>query len=126
MAKRHKGSRIVPGPMGEAERGDSAPRTNRVSFYCANGHETRSCVRHGRRDSRASGSAFAAGYRPAPISRTRPPRRRTCLYKTHLAYVKERRSDEEAVAIWPRPSTVCVAAAPGAKSSMSSIGGGGC
>ena len=34
-----RGSRVGAGPMGEAERGESAPRV-RVSFWCASGHET--------------------------------------------------------------------------------------
>ena len=35
-----RGSRVGAGPMGENERGESAPR-QRVSFFCANGHEVR-------------------------------------------------------------------------------------
>ncbi|HLY34241.1 MAG TPA: RNA polymerase-binding protein RbpA, partial [Jatrophihabitantaceae bacterium] len=35
-----RGSRVGAGPMGEKERGESAPR-QRVSFFCANGHEVR-------------------------------------------------------------------------------------
>ena len=35
-----RGSRVGAGPMGEAERGEAAPRI-RVSFWCANDHETR-------------------------------------------------------------------------------------
>ena len=35
-----RGSRVGAGPMGEAERGESAPRVW-VSFWCANKHETR-------------------------------------------------------------------------------------
>jgi hypothetical protein len=84
--------------MGEAERGDSAPRT-RVSFYCANGHETRPAFAMDAEIPEQWECIRVAGYPPAPISRTRRPRRRTMPYKTHLAYVKERRSDEEAVAI---------------------------
>ena len=34
-----RGSRVGAGPMGEAERGDTAPRF-RVSYWCANKHET--------------------------------------------------------------------------------------
>ncbi|MFG3225452.1 RNA polymerase-binding protein RbpA [Kitasatospora sp. NPDC048194] len=83
--------------MGEAERGESAPR-NRISFWCANKHETRpsfaadavipdtwDCPRCG----------FPAGQDednpPAP-SRNEP-------YKTHLAYVRERRTDADGEAI---------------------------
>ena len=35
-----RGSRVGAGPMGEAERGESAPRI-RMSYWCANGHETK-------------------------------------------------------------------------------------
>ena len=35
-----RGSRVGAGPMGEAERGDTAPRAY-VSYFCSSGHETR-------------------------------------------------------------------------------------
>ena len=92
-----RGSRVGAGPMGEAERGDAAPRSY-VSYYCANGHETR--------------PAFAADAvvpetwdcprcgLPANLdAENPPPPPRILPYKTHLAYVKERRTDEEAVTI---------------------------
>jgi hypothetical protein len=79
--------------MGEAERGEIVPR-NRVPYWCANGHETRisfatdaevpefwDCPRCG----------LPAGQdeqEPPPAPRTEP-------YKTHLAYVRERRSDAD-------------------------------
>jgi hypothetical protein len=92
-----RGSRVGAGPMGEKERGESAPR-QRVSFYCANGHEVR--------------PAFAldavipetwdcprCGY-PAGRQQTTPPDApHTEPYKTHLAYVKERRTDADGEAI---------------------------
>jgi hypothetical protein len=92
-----RGSRVGAGPMGEAERGEAAPRVW-VSFWCANRHETRpsfatevavpeqwDCPRCG----------FPAGKdRDNPPA---PPRNEP--YKTHLAYVKERRSDEDGEAI---------------------------
>jgi len=83
--------------MGEAERGETAPRLN-VSYYCSNGHE--------------SLTPFAADAQvpeewecprcglPANLdSQNPPPPPRNTPYKTHLAYVKERRSDREAAAI---------------------------
>lgn len=92
-----RGSRIGAGPMGEAERGDAAARQH-VSFFCSNGHETR--------------PAFAAEAQvpdawdcprcglPANMDAQNPPPPPKVLpYKTHLAYVKERRSDKEAAAI---------------------------
>jgi RNA polymerase-binding protein len=83
--------------MGEAERGEEAPR-QRVSFWCANLHETRpsfsleapvpdtwDCPRCG----------FPAGRDRA--NTPAPPR--TEPYKTHLAYVRERRDDDAGEAI---------------------------
>ena len=83
--------------MGEAERGESAPR-QRVAFWCANGHESR--------------PSFAAeaqipelwdcprcGY-PANRDRENPPAPpKNEPYKTHLAYVRERRDDQDGEAI---------------------------
>jgi hypothetical protein len=83
--------------MGEAERGESAPRRH-IPFYCANGHMTRvsfaveaaepehwDCPRCGL---------------PAGKSRENPPAApRNEPYKTHLAYVRERRSDADGEAI---------------------------
>jgi hypothetical protein len=83
--------------MGEAERGDTAPR-HRVAYYCANGHQTApmfavdapvpdtwDCPRCGLPANRDSDN-------PPPPPKIEP-------YKTHLAYVKERRSDEDGEAI---------------------------
>ena len=92
-----RGSRVGAGPMGEAERGDSAPRVD-VSFWCANMHEVR--------PSFASDAAVPetwdcprCGF-PAGQDRENPPAApRTEPYKTHLAYVKERRNDNDGEAI---------------------------
>lgn len=92
-----RGSRVGAGPMGEAERGEAAPRMF-VSFWCSRGHESRpsfatdatvpdewDCPRCGL---------------PAGPDRENPPAPpRVEPYKTHLAYVKERRSDEDGAAI---------------------------
>ena len=92
-----RGSRVGAGPMGEAERGDAAPRV-RVSFWCANGHE--SCP------SFASDAAVPEEWDcpkcglPASSDRENPPPApKIEPYKTHLAYVKERRSDGDGDAI---------------------------
>ncbi|MFD1858697.1 RNA polymerase-binding protein RbpA [Aeromicrobium camelliae] len=92
-----RGSRIGAGPMGEAERGEAAPRQT-VVYFCAKDHRTAlqfsieaevpdewDCPRCG-----------------LPASRdaeNRPEAPKIEPYKTHLAYVKERRSEEEASAI---------------------------
>lgn len=92
-----RGSRVGAGPMGEAERGEPAPR-RRISYWCANAHESRpsfaddaeipdvwDCPRCGL---------------PAGQNRETPPSApRNEPYKTHLAYVKERRSDADGEAI---------------------------
>ena len=48
---------------------------------------------------RTPGTARAAASRPARTRTARPDPPRTEPYKTHLAYVRERRSDEDGEAI---------------------------
>lgn len=92
-----RGSRVGAGPMGEAERGDAAPRL-KVSFWCANGHEST--------PSFAVDAAIPDSWDcpkcGLPASRDQenpPPPPRNEPYKTHLAYVKERRNDVDGQAI---------------------------
>ena len=92
-----RGSRVGAGPMGEAERGESAPRIW-VSFWCANRHETR--------PSFATDAAIPETWEcprcgnPAGQNEASPPAPpRVEPYKTHLAYVKERRNDTDGAAI---------------------------
>ena len=92
-----RGSRIGAGPMGEQDRGFKAERVVR-NYYCVNGHsqspmfaanldeadipETIDCPNCG----------LPAGQdkdNPPVVAKHEP-------YKTHLAYVKERRTEEEA------------------------------
>ena len=92
-----RGTRVGAGPMGESERGETAPRA-RVSYHCSNGHLTTpsfaseaeipeqwDCPRCGL-------PANNDALNPPPPPKIEP-------YKTHLAYVKERRSDAEAADI---------------------------
>jgi len=80
--------------MGEEVRGESAPRVV-IAFYCEHGHVTSpsfatdaavpelwDCARCGLPAGRDADN-------PPPAPKNEP-------YKTHLAYVKERRSDAEA------------------------------
>ena len=92
-----RGSRVGAGPMGEAERGESAPR-RRVPFWCANGHETIPAF--------AEEAAVPetwdcprCGLPAGAASRRHPPAPRNEPYKTHLAYVRERRTDADGEAI---------------------------
>lgn len=90
-----RGSRVGAGPMGEAERGDAAPRLT-VSYYCARGHETTPSF------ATEEGASVPelwdcprCGY-PAGQDKENPPEPlRNEPYKTHLAYVKERRTDDD-------------------------------
>ena len=92
-----RGSRVGAGPMGEAERGEAAPRL-RVSFWCANAHETRPSFA----DDAAIPDTWdcpRCGF-PAGQDRDNPPAQtQTEPYKTHLAYVRERRNAEDGEAI---------------------------
>jgi len=95
-----RGSRVGAGPMGEQDRGFHADRVA-VSYWDAQGNET---VRYFAAnlpeeeipdiiDSPSTG--LPAGRdkdNPPSVSKLEP-------YKTHLAYVKERRTDEEAAAL---------------------------
>lgn len=85
------------GPMGENERGQAAPRV-RIAFHCANGHE--------------ASPAFAVDAEvpeewdcpkcglPAGRDAQKPPTARTTeVYKTHIAYVRERRTDADGEAL---------------------------
>jgi len=91
-----RGSRVGAGPMGEAERGDAAPRIF-VSYWCANGHETRpSFAEEPGLVLPDTWDCPRCGY-PAGQDHDNPPApHKVEPYKTHLAYVKERRSDAEA------------------------------
>lgn len=92
-----RGSRVGAGPMGEAERGEPAPRVT-ISYFCEQGHQSNpsfaieasipeswDCPRCGQPASQDEEN-------PPPAPRNEP-------YKTHLAYVKERRSDKDGAAI---------------------------
>ena len=83
--------------MGESERGETAPRI-RVSYWCSNGHETRPSFASDveRPD---SWDCPRCGLPAGPDNEHPPAPPRNEPYKTHLAYVKERRSDQEAADI---------------------------
>lgn len=85
------------GPVRWSERSEQVPR-QMLRYFCANGHVTE--------------PAFAAGVEPpatwecphcggpAGLDEQNPPAaRRAEPYKSHLAYVKERRSEEDGQAL---------------------------
>ena len=94
-----RGSRVGAGPLGENERGDVAPRLS-VSYWCANGHETRPAfATDGEVEIPTTWDCQRCGL-PAGTDREAPPEApRNEPYKTHLAYVKERRSDADGAAL---------------------------
>ncbi|WP_028661483.1 RNA polymerase-binding protein RbpA [Saccharomonospora saliphila] len=88
-----RGTRVGAGPSGESERGEAAPR-RRISYWCANRHESR--------PSFATDAEIPDEWEcprcglPAGRDEQNPPAApRTEPYKSHLAYVKERRSDAD-------------------------------
>ena len=95
-----RGSRVGSGPMGEQDRGVHADRIS-ISYWDAMGNET---VRHFAAnlpveeipetiDSPSTGLPAGRDKENPPLVAKNEP------YKTHLAYVKERRSEEEATQI---------------------------
>lgn len=89
-----RGSRIGSGPMGETERGNVAARVA-VSYWCEAGHVTRLCFADTAEVPLlwdCSGCGLPAGLDPdnPPVQASAAP------YKTHLEYVRERRSEAEA------------------------------
>ena len=94
-----RGSRVGAGPMGEAERGESAPRVV-ISYWCANGHETRpSFAEEPGMSVPEQWDCPRCGLPAGQDEKNPPSAPRVEPYKTHLAYVKERRSDEEGAEI---------------------------
>lgn len=92
-----RGTRVGAGPMGEAARGETAPRL-RIDFYCANGHQTSPAFAMDA-EQPEHWDCSRCGL-PAGRDRKAPPApRSTEPYKTHLAYVRERRSDADGAAL---------------------------
>jgi hypothetical protein len=92
-----RGSRVGAGPMGEAERGEAAPR-KAVTYFCANEH--RSVVTFAiEAQSPEAWDCPKCGLPAGLDSDNAPAAPKIEPYKTHLAYVKERRSDQEAADI---------------------------
>ncbi len=83
--------------MGEAERGDTAPR-QRVVYFCAHGHESVICFAIEAQIPECW-DCPRCGLPASLDSENPPPAPKIEPYKTHLAYVKERRSDQEAADI---------------------------
>ena len=92
-----RGTRVGAGPMGESERGETAPRA-RVSYHCPNGHLTTPSFAS-EADVPELWDCPRCGLPAGRDTENPPAPPRTEPYKTHLAYVKERRSDADGAAI---------------------------
>lgn len=95
-----RGSRVGAGPMGEQDRGFHADRIQ-VLYWCANGHEMKPYylatieVEDIPEQLDCPNCGLPAGRdkeNPPSVSKLEP-------YKTHLAYVKERRTEQEAATL---------------------------
>lgn len=92
-----RGARVGAGPMGEQDRGQQAERVT-ISFFCSNGHSLHpsfaSTVPEA--DLPIELDCPSCGL-PAGRDKDNPPLvAKIEPYKTHLAYVKERRTEAEA------------------------------
>jgi hypothetical protein len=92
-----RGSRVGSSPMRPDERSEPAPRRE-VNYFCAAGHD--SIVKFAAEAAPPEVWDCPRCGQPAGLDRQNPPgRMRAEPYKSHLAYVKERRSDEDGAAI---------------------------
>ncbi|MEY9931104.1 hypothetical protein ABH926_005751 [Catenulispora sp. GP43] len=92
-----RGSRIGAGPSGENERGASVAQV-RVTFWCAIGHST-SPIFAASADTPTTWDCRDC-HRPAGLDPDSPPALAPAVpFKSHLAYVRDRRSDADAEAI---------------------------
>ena len=83
--------------LGESDRGESAPR-QKLDYYCANGHVTRLAFAMDA-EIPETWDCPSCGL-PAGQDRAEPPPAlKVEPYKSHLAYVKERRSEEDGEAL---------------------------
>jgi hypothetical protein len=92
-----RGSRVGAGPMGETERGELAPRQE-VTFYCDSGHASQATFSEGVEipdEWDCPRCGLPAGRDPD----NPPPPPVIEPYKTHLAYVKERRDGGDGAAL---------------------------
>ena len=95
-----RGARVGAGPMGEQDRGHHVDRVAR-NFYCSNNHESTQyfAATVNQDDIPTEVDCPHCGL-PAGTDKANPPQvAKIEPYKTHLAYVQERRTEEEAAQI---------------------------
>jgi hypothetical protein len=92
-----RGTRVGAGPVRWDDRAEEAARQV-VTYWCANGHAIRPSFA-AEVDPPATWDCPRCGCPAGPDEENPPARRRAEPYKSHLAYVKERRSEADAAAI---------------------------
>jgi len=92
-----RGSRVGAGPMRPAEVCEPVPR-RRATYWCANGHLSQPYFAADARPP-ATWECPHCGLPSGPDPEAPPGRPHAEPYKSHFAYVKERRSDAEGAAL---------------------------
>lgn len=92
-----RGSRVGAGPSGENERGQAVARV-RVEFFCVNGHISKPAF-SAAAEIPAEWDCPKCGLPAGQDSANPPGARNAEPYKTHIAYVRERRTDEDGAAL---------------------------
>lgn len=92
-----RGTRVGSGPIRPAERCEPAPRRG-VTYWCANGHSVEPYFALDVPPPKVW-DCPKCGLPAGPDEQNPPAPPHVEPYKTHLAYVKERRSDEDGAAI---------------------------
>jgi hypothetical protein len=92
-----RGSRVGSGPMRPSERCDPAPRRE-IEYWCCNGHHLQILIA-AEATPPATWDCPRCGSPAGRDAKNPPGRSRAEPYKSHLAYVKERRSEADGAAI---------------------------
>ncbi|HEU5109793.1 MAG TPA: RNA polymerase-binding protein RbpA [Micromonosporaceae bacterium] len=92
-----RGTRVGSGPVRQSERCEPAPRRE-TAYWCANGH-TVEILLAADAPPPAVWDCPRCGLPAGQDAQNPPGKPRAEPYKSHLAYVKERRSDEDGAAI---------------------------
>jgi hypothetical protein len=92
-----RGSRVGSGPMRMGERCEPAPRQE-VEYWCAEGHHAQILIA-AEATPPATWDCPRCGAPAGRDAQNPPGKARSEPYKSHLAYVKERRSEADGAAI---------------------------
>ena len=95
-----RGTRVGAGPSGEDDRGGDGAERRRVDYFCSRGHRSRLIFAVEAEvpklwDCPSCGLPAGLDERNTPAADTNT----AVPYRTHMAYVRERRSDEDGEAL---------------------------